>query len=425
MEVSMGQQLDLATRIVHAGERRQWPTGMPVSTPIYASATFTYDSMAEVDKVFAGEIPGYIYTRYGNPTVAALEQAMRTLESGAAACAFASGMAALHAALLACELAAGATVLVSQDLYGASLNLLTNVFGPFGVNTVTCDFDDLTLLEKKARELRPRVLLAETISNPLLKICDIPACAAIARQTGAKLIIDNTFATPYLCRPLEQGADLVVHSATKYLGGHADVMGGVVIAREQPEGAALVSVMKLAGGILGPWEAHEILRGLKTLAVRLERQCANARFIAGQLTGDPRVARVYYPALQPGTRPVGDGAQQPAPGHVKGAASAGRLPRILRPPHAGALVSIELADNTREAAFRFMDGLRLCVRSTSLGDVFTGVLHPATASHRDWAPARRRQVGISDGLIRISAGIEDAHDILADIRQALESGIRD
>ncbi len=356
--------------------------------------------MAEMDKVFAGEKPGYIYTRFGNPTVAALERAMQTLESGAAACAYSSGMAALHAALLACDLASGAAVLASQDLYGASLDLLAKVFGLFGVNTVTCDFGDLKALEAKARELRPRLLLAETISNPLLKVCDVTACAGIAHRAGARLVVDNTFATPYLCRPLEHGADLVVHSATKYLGGHADVMGGIVIAREPSDQAPLVSVMKLVGGILGPWGAHEVLRGLKTLAVRLERQCANARHIAEQLAEDRRIGRVFYPALA-------------------GSQDCERWQRILRPPHAGALVSIELADNTREAAFRFMDKLQLCVRSTSLGDVFTGVLHPATASHRDWAPARRHQVGIGDGLVRISVGIEDVRDILADIRQAL------
>jgi len=393
-------QLDLATRIVHAGERQPWPAGQPVSTPIYASATFTYDSMAEVDKVFSGEKPGYIYTRYGNPTVAALERAMQTLESGAAACAYASGMAALHGALLACELNSGATVLASRDLYGASLDLLVKVFGLFGVNTVTCDFGELGLVEEKARELRPRALLAETISNPLLRLCDVAACAEIAHRAGAKLIVDNTFATPYLCRPLEQGADLVVHSATKYLSGHADVLGGVVIAREQADQAPLVSVMKLVGGILGPWEAHAVLRGMKTLALRMERQCANARYIAGQLAGDSRISRVFYPGLA-------------------GGAECEALRRILRPPHAGALVAIELAENTREAAFSFMDRLRLCVRSTSLGDVFTGMLHPATASHRDWPPARRRQVGIGDGLVRISVGIEEARDILADIQQAL------
>ena len=400
----MSPQLDLATRIVHAGERQPWPAGQPVATPIYATATFTYDSMAEMDKVFAGEKPGYVYTRFGNPTVAALERAMQTLESGAAACAYSSGMAALHAALLACDLNSGATVLASQDLYGASLDLLAKVFGLFGVNTVTCDFGDLKALEAKARELRPRLLLAETISNPLLKVCDVTACAEIAHRAGARLVVDNTFATPYLCRPIEHGADLVVHSATKYLGGHADVMGGIVIAREPSEQAPLVSVMKLVGGILGPWEAHEVLRGLKTLAVRLERQCANARHIAEQLAADRRISRVFYPASA-------------------GGQECERWQRILRPPHAGALVSIELADNTREAAFRFMDKLQLCVRSTSLGDVFTGVLHPATASHRDWAPARRHQVGIGDGLVRISVGIEDVRDILADIRQALNSEV--
>jgi len=398
------RQLEFATRVVHAGERRGVPTGMPVSTPIYASATFTYDSMAEVDKVFSGEKTGYVYSRYGNPTVAALEEALQVLEGGAAACAYGSGMAALHAALLACELSSGATVLASQDLYGASLDLLLKVFGNFGVKLATCDFCDWPALEAKARELRPRILLAETISNPLLKLCDIARCADLAHEVGARFIVDNTFATPYLCRPLELGADLVVHSATKYLGGHADVMGGVVVARERPEHAALVSVMKLAGGLLGPWDAHEILRGLKTLAVRMERQCTSARRIAEQLAADRRVARVYYPALRPEV-------SAPSPSQV------------LRPPHAGAMVSIELTAGSREAAFRFMDALRLCVRSTSLGDVFTGVLHPATASHRDVPPARRQQLGIRDNLVRISIGIEDVQDILADLQQALAASM--
>ncbi|HEV8524475.1 MAG TPA: PLP-dependent aspartate aminotransferase family protein [Terriglobales bacterium] len=391
--------LDIATKLVHAGERRGTPIGVPAAVPIYATSTFLYDTMAEVDKVFAGEIPGYIYTRYGNPTVAALEEALRELETGAAACAYASGMAALHAALVACELGSGATVLASQDLYGATLNLLQQVFAGFGVETVTADFSNLAALEQTAREVRPRVLIAETISNPLLKVCDLDACAAIAQKAGARLIIDNTFATPYLCRPLEHGADFVVHSATKYLGGHADVMGGIVVAREQTDQAALVGVMKLVGGILGPWEAHEILRGVKTLAVRMERQCGNARWLAERLAQDARIARVHYPALRPDTQPV--------------------LQRTLRSPHAGAMVSVELRENTREAAFAFMDALRLCVRSTSLGDVFTSVLHPATASHREMAPARRKQLGISDGLVRFSVGIESVDDIWADIQQAL------
>jgi cystathionine gamma-synthase/methionine-gamma-lyase len=397
------EKLDITTQLVHGGERRSPPTGQPVSTPIYASATFTYDSMEEVDQVFAGEKPGYIYTRYGNPTVAALEEAIRTIEEGATACAYSTGMAALHAALFACELKPEATVLASQDLYGATTNLLNNVFGSFGIKTVTADFSDLPALQDKAREVRPQVMLAETISNPLLKICDIEACAELAREVGARLIIDNTFASPYLCQPLKHGADMVVHSATKYLGGHADVMGGVVVSRDEMDSLALVGVMKLVGGVLGVWEAHEILRGVKTLAVRMDRQCDNARQLAEHLRQDTRIGRVYYPGLPSAN--VAEVAR-----------------RILREPHAGALVSIDLRDGTREAAFRFMNALRLCVRSTSLGDVFTGVLHPATASHRELTPARRQELGISDGLVRISVGIENVKDIIADINQALEAG---
>jgi len=251
-------------------------------------------------------------------------------------------------------------------------------------------------LRAKAAEIRPRILVAETISNPLLKVCDIDACAEIAHSVGARLIVDNTFASPYLCQPLKHGADIVVHSATKFLSGHADAMGGIAISRDETDSPALIGVMKLVGGVLSPWEAHAILRGLKTLAVRLDRHCENARALAERLRENPRISRVYY-------------------------AGGGEIAkRVLRQPHAGALVSIELKDNSRAAAFRFMDALHLCVRSTSLGDVFTGALHPATASHRDLSPARRKELGISDGLVRISVGIEGVSDIIADIEQALE-----
>jgi len=395
------KQLDIATQLVHAGERRPTPNGKPVATPVYTTATFTYETMAEVDRVFAGEQPGFIYTRYGNPTTAGLEEALTTLEAGAGACAYATGMAALHAAIFACQLAPGDTILASQDLYGASIDLLYKVFGSFGIKTVSADFNDLKIVADKARETKPRLLVAETISNPLLKVCDIDGCVAIAREVGARLLIDNTFASPYLCQPLLHGADLVVHSATKYLGGHADTMGGIVITSEPADMMALVGAMKLMGGVLGVWEAHEIMRGIKTLGLRLERQCANAERLAEHLAEHPRVGQVYYPSLvTPSARET--------------------LRRTLRAPYSGALVSIELSDNTREGAFRFMDALSMCVRATSLGDVFTEVLHPATASHRDVAPARRRQLGISDGLVRISVGIEALEDIFADIDQALE-----
>ncbi|MDX6303793.1 MAG: cystathionine gamma-synthase [Blastocatellia bacterium] len=391
--------LDITTQLVHAGERTGVPTGQPTSLPIYASATYTYESMAEIDQVFAGDKPGFIYTRYGNPTVNAFAEAMRGAEGGATACAYSSGMAALHAALFACELSPGSVVLASQDLYGATTSLLQTIFGSFGIKTVTADFSDLAAVRAKANELKPRVLVAETISNPLLKVCDIDACAEIAQAAGARLIVDNTFASPYLCRPLQHGADIVVHSATKFLGGHADAMGGVAVSGDEADSAALIGVMKLVGGVLSPWEAHELLRGMKTLAVRMNRHCDNASALAEHLVGHPRIGRVYFP---------GSGA----------ADTQNATERILRGSRA-ALVSIELQDNTQAAAFRFMDALKLCVRSTSLGDVFTSVLHPATASHRDLSPARRLQLGINEGLVRISVGIESVADIIADIDQAL------
>src|SRR5260370_5329435 len=181
------QDLDIATLLVEGGEREGKPAARPVSTPIYASSTFTYESMAENDQVFAGEKPGYVYTRHGNPTVTALEDALRSVEGGAVSCAYSSGMAAIHAALFACELTVGATVLASQDLYGATTNLLLTVFGAFGIKTVTADFSDIAGLRVKALEARPRVMIAETISNPLLKVCDIDTCAEIAREVGARL----------------------------------------------------------------------------------------------------------------------------------------------------------------------------------------------------------------------------------------------
>lgn len=373
---------DITTRLVHGGERGPLPEGRSVATPIYASATFTYDSMQEVDQVFSGEKQGFIYTRYGNPTTAALEEAMREVEEGAVACAYATGMAAIHAALLACDLKSGSTVLASQDLYGATTSLLGSIFTPFGVKTVNIDYSDLDRVRESARELRPQIMIAETISNPLLKVCNIEELVKIARENGARLIIDNTFASPYLRQPLKLGADIVVHSATKYLGGHADTMGGIVISRDEMDRMALVSVMKLVGGVLGVWDAHQILRGLKTLAVRMDRQCENARHLAEHLRSHPKIGRVHYPDI-------------------------------------GALVSIELSETTQAAAFRFMDALKLCVRATSLGDVFTSVLHPATASHRDATPARRNELGIVDGLVRISVGIESINDIIADVDQAL------
>ncbi len=387
----------IETDIVHAGSRQPMPQGLPNSTPIFANSTYSYESMEEADKVFSGEIDDYIYSRYGNPTVVAFQEAMRVLEGGALARAYASGMAALHAALLASDLTPGAYIIASQDLYGASYDLIYKVFGAFGVKTQLVDFSDTDDLRKKTEEIKPRVLLAETISNPLLKVLNVAVVAEIAHSVGAKLIVDSTFATPYLARPIDFGADLVVHSATKYLGGHGESTGGVVIAREAADEPALTSAMKLVGGVMSVWEAHSIARGLKTLALRLEKQCTNAERLADALKGDKRIAKIYFPKF----------------------ASDGLGETVLRRPHYGALVSIVLADDTRQAAWRFMNSLEMCVRATSLGDVFTSVSHSASSSHRELTEERRNALGITEGLVRISAGIENFDDILADIEKAL------
>lgn len=392
--------LSLTTRFVHAGERREAPAGVPASTPIYASSSFIYDRVEEIDRIVDGETTGYVYSRYGNPTVAAFEDAMASIENGKYALAYGSGMAALHAALLACELSSGSVVLASSDLYGSTFEMLLTIFGAFGVRTVTEDFADIAALRAKAFEVQPRVLLCETLSNPLLKVCDIGECSQIATEVGSKLIVDNTFATPYLCRPLDLGADLVVHSATKYLGGHADATGGVVIAKEEFDKPALLGVLTLAGGVLSPWEAHSILRGLKTLGLRMEKQCSNAERLANELRRSPQISEVIYPKFFEGDQ-------------------AASLDNTFHGSEFGAIVTIRLADDTREASYRFLNALNLCTRAASVGDLFTGIVHPATATHRELSQKQRAKVGITEGLIRISVGIEDIDDILADIEQAL------
>ncbi len=392
--------LSIATQFVHAGERRNAPAGVPASTPIYASSSFIYEQVEDIDRIVDGETSGFVYSRYGNPTVAAFEEAMAAIENGKFAFAYGSGMAAIHAALLACELTSGSVVLASKDLYGSTFELLYTVFGAFGVKTVTEDFTDIAGLRAKAFEVKPAALICETLSNPLLKICDIEECAAIARETGAKLIVDNTFATPYLCRPLDLGADFVVHSATKYLGGHADATGGVVIAREEFDKPALLGALTLAGGVLSPWEAHSILRGIKTLGLRMEKQCSNAERLAAQLQKLPQIEDVIYPKFF-------EGEQGKA------------LDAAFHGSDFGAIVTIRLKDDTREASYRFLNALNLCTRAASVGDLFTGVVHPATATHREMSPTKRAAIGITEGLIRISVGIEDVNDILADIEQAL------
>src|SRR5919199_3558626 len=301
----MNRSRHFDTRAVHSGEHRasaeEGRDGnfYPVSTPIYASTTFSHPSVQTTDRVLGGEERGYSYARYDNPTVRDFEEALVSLEAPGAdvrAFAFGSGMAATHAAFAAAELTSGATALAAEQLYGSTATLLVQVFGANGVETRFVDAYDLEAVEKKVAELKPRAFVVESISNPLLRVADIPEISKITRAAGAALIVDNTFGTPYLQRPLELGADIVVHSATKYLSGHGDLTAGVVAAGA-PYSAAVEQLRKLVGGVLGPFEAWLAHRGLKTLPLRMGRQCENAREISGYLNAHPKVAKVNHPSL--------------------------------------------------------------------------------------------------------------------------------
>ena len=285
------------TRAVHAGERPPRPAFTPTATPIYPSVSYLADDPETQDAIFGGEQPGYVYTRHGNPTTRALEVAVAALEGTEDAIAFGSGMAALQAAVLN-EVQAGDRIVAARDLYGATQALLGNVFGTLGVKTTFVDVLDLAEVERTLAEVKPRVLLFETISNPLVRVADMPALVALARKHRARVVVDNTFATPLLVNPARFGVDTVVHSTTKYLGGHGDATGGV-IATTADRVFELTELTKLTGAVLGPFEAWLTLRGVKTLSLRMERQCANAAALARWLSCHPRIERVYYPGLTP------------------------------------------------------------------------------------------------------------------------------
>ncbi len=387
------------TRAVHAGERIP-PSGYtPVVSPIQPTVGFTYDSMDDVDAVFGGTREGFVYPRYASPTVGAFETVMAELEQGEAAHAFASGMAAIHAALLAAGVHAGTCIVAALDLYGATVTLIQRLLAEQGASFRLLDVTDLPAVETALAETRPVALLAETISNPLLKVADVPMLAQLAHRYGAQLLIDNTFASPYLFNPVAQGADFCIHSATKYIGGHGDVMAGVVITSKENR-RKLYELNKLVGGVLGPFEAWLAMRGCKTLPLRMRQQCSNAARISEWLVAHPKITRVNYPGLP--RHPQHDLAS-----------------RLFDERGYGGVLSFEIAGADKAKAFRFMEALKLCQAATTLGDIYTLVLHPATSSHRSLTPEERARVGIRDGLVRLSAGIEDADDIIADLEQAL------
>lgn len=387
------------TRAVHAGERVPAVDYTPVSTPIHPSVGYLYESMDDLDAVFAGTKDGYVYSRYVTPTTAAFEAAVASLEGAEAAQAFSSGMAAIHAALLAAGARAGARVVAALDVYGATSNLVNGLLASLGVNVRMVDASNLEEVEMALAETKPVLLLAETISNPLLKIADVPSLAGLAHHYGAALLIDNTFASPYLFNPLRHGADYAIHSVTKYLAGHGDVLAGVVATSAENKNR-LFELNKLVGSVLGPFEAWLALRGLKTLPLRIRQQCNTAQRVAGWLGSHPQVVAVHYPGL---------------PGQPQ-YSLAGRL---FEDKGFGGVLSFQIKDGDKAKVYRFMESLSLCLPATSLGDIYSLILHPATSSHRGLTAEERLRIGIPDNLVRLSTGIESAEDILADLESAL------
>jgi cystathionine gamma-synthase/methionine-gamma-lyase len=388
------------TQAVHAGDRKKPGSHVPVTTPIHASSSFFYESMEQLDRVFGQEEKGYSYARYENPTTAALEELMTTLEHGHGALACASGMAAIQVALQTALMDRRKSIVAANALYGATVSLLMNVLEASGVEVRFVDVCDLDALRAAVSETKPGCIYIETISNPLLRVAPMDRIAEIARAAGAALVVDNTFATPLLLRPLELGAHFSVHSVTKYLAGHGDVLGGVVITDEQNL-EPLRALSRTTGPVLGPFESYLTMRGIKTFPLRMERQCANACRVASWLATHPRIERVYFPAN---------------PDHPDASAIRRLFPANLY----GAIVSFELKEAGRAEIFRFMDALQLVVRATSLGDVHTMMLYPVMSSHREISPKHRERMGIRENLVRLSVGIEAAEDIIADLEQALE-----
>jgi len=373
-----------ATRAIHAGQDADPATGATV-VPIYATSTYTQEA--------PGKHKGYEYSRSGNPTRTALETCLAALEEGERGLAFASGLAATTAVFSV--LRPGDEVVAAADLYGGTYRLLERVFKPWGL---VADYTDDSSPAGFARLITPKTKLVwiETPTNPLLQILDIAALAELAHKAGAVLAVDNTFASPYLQQPIKLGADLVVHSTTKYLGGHSDVVGGAVIGRRdllQP----IAFYQNAAGGVPGPFDAWLTLRGLKTLAIRMERHCGNARQLAEWLSRQPQVARVYYPGL---------------PGHANHELAKRQMRDF------GGMISIQLKGGA-EATRRFLPRTRLFSLAESLGGVESLVCHPATMTHAS-IPAEIRQArGVDDGLIRLSVGIEEVKDLQEDLRQAM------
>lgn len=381
------RKLGFSTRAIHTGQAPD-PTTGAVSIPIYQTSTYVQDGL--------GENKGFEYARADNPTRKALEDNVAALEGGLAGHAFASGMAAISA--LMTLLSAGDHVVVSQDVYGGTYRLFNKVLERYGLRFSWIDATDLSAVER-AITPETRMVFLETPTNPMMHICDIAAISALAHAQGAPgavVAVDNTFLTPYLQRPLELGADVVMHSGTKFLNGHSDVLNGMLVSSRKEHAEAFLFAQKCSGGVPSPFDCFLVLRGLKTLSIRMERHEANARAIADYLRQHPKVKRVYYAGLPS------------HPGH--------EIQR--RQAHGfGSMITLDLG--SLGAARTFLEHVQLLSLAESLGGVESLISHPASMTHASVEPERRRRLGITDSLVRISVGIEDLDDLLADLDQAL------
>ncbi len=375
----------IESALIHGGIDGDEFTGA-VNVPIYQTSTYAQQGI--------GQNKGWEYSRTGNPTRAALEKLIAELEGGTHGFAFASGMAALSTVLTLFK--SGDRIIISSNVYGGTFRVLDKVFKNFGVNYSIEDTSDLENLEKKIGS-DVKAILIETPANPLLTISDLEGIAKLAKKHGILSIVDNTFMTPYLQRPIEKGIDIVVHSATKYLGGHSDVVAGLVVVNDKDLAERLAFIQNAVGGVLGPFDSFLLIRGIKTLGVRLDRHTENALRIARWLEKNPAVKKVYYPGLE---------------------SAQGYEINKRQAKNGGAMISFELKENYDFK--KFFSSLKLISLAESLGGVESLACHPASMTHASIPREIREKVGITDGLIRLSVGIEGADDLIFDLNNAIE-----
>ncbi len=387
--------LGINSKLIHAGYKPD-ATGS-VSVPIYQTSTFAFRNAAHGAALFAGEEDGFIYTRIGNPTIQALEDSVAELENGYGGVATSSGMGAVCTVYLAL-LQAGAHVVSTASVYGPSRGLMEKDFSRFGVESTYVDTSDLGQVEQ-ALKPNTKLVYVETPANPTMQVSDIQRIADLAHAHGCLVVVDNTFASPYLQRPLELGADVVLHSVTKFINGHADVVGGIIVAKDRIVYQRLRKTMVSSGCNMDPHQAFLVLRGLKTLGIRVERAQQSAMKIARWLTEQPEVSAVRYIGLE--SHPQHDLAKRQMSGF-------------------GTMISFELKGGMK-AGRRLMDHVQVATLAVSLGGVETLIEHPASMTHASISPADRRAAGYGDGLVRYAVGIEDVEDLIADLRQALDS----